>query len=34
LINKETGKYDEQEFLKYPDKYTSTFKTKVSSFKQ
>jgi hypothetical protein len=32
LINKETGRYDEQEFLKYPDKYTSTFKTHVSYF--
>lgn len=30
LINKETGQYDEAEFLKYPDRYTSTFKTKVS----
>ena len=32
LINKETGQYDEAEFLKHPDRYTSTFKTKVSSF--
>jgi hypothetical protein len=30
LINKETGRYDEEEFIRYPDKYTSTFKTKVS----
>jgi hypothetical protein len=30
IINKETGQYDEEEFLKRPDKYTSTFKTKVS----
>jgi hypothetical protein len=30
LINKETGQYNAEEFIKYPDKYTSTFKTKVS----
>ena len=30
LINKETGQYDAEEFLKHPDRYTSTFKTKVS----
>ncbi len=29
-MNKETGGYDEAEFLKHPDRYTSTFKTKVS----
>jgi len=32
-MNKETGQYDEEEFVKYPDKYTSTFKTKVSYLK-
>ena len=30
LINKETGKYDEEEYTKHPDRYTSTFKTHVS----
>ena len=30
LINKETGQYNAEEFLKHPDRYTSTFKTKVS----
>lgn len=30
LINKETGQYDAEEFHKHPNRYTSTFKTKVS----
>ncbi len=30
IINKDTGQYDDKEFNKHPDKYTSTFKTKVS----
>jgi hypothetical protein len=30
LINKETGKYDKEEYLNHPDRYTSTFKTQVS----
>ncbi|CAF0984180.1 unnamed protein product [Rotaria sp. Silwood1] len=32
LINKETGKYDEEEYLKYPERYTSTFSTKIAPY--
>jgi len=30
LVNKETGHYDAEDYQKHPDRYTSTFKTKVS----
>ena len=29
LINKETGEYDEAEYTKHPNRYTSTFKSQV-----
>ncbi|CAF4383073.1 unnamed protein product, partial [Rotaria sp. Silwood2] len=32
LINKETGKYDEEEYLKHPERYTSTFSTKIAPY--
>ncbi|CAF1287667.1 unnamed protein product [Adineta steineri] len=32
LINKETGEYNEAEYHKYPNRYTSTFKTKIAPY--
>ncbi|CAF3408833.1 unnamed protein product [Rotaria sp. Silwood1] len=32
LFNKETGQYNEEEYLKYPEKYASTFSTKIAPY--
>ncbi|CAF0842961.1 unnamed protein product [Rotaria sordida] len=32
LVNKQTGQYDEEEYVKYPERYTSAFNTKIAPY--